>query len=291
MPEDLDRIVPLRTGGSLPPLLCVHAVSGSAYSYAGLARLLGPEQPVHGFEAPGFDDDRTPVRSLPALSAEYADALRKFQPEGPVQLLGWSMGGVIAFDMAQRLTAAGREVSQVVLVDSGLPWVAPLPPEREIQRRFMNDIVGIADLTAEAAAGLTAVFAGRPDDVDSGEVFAAVEESGILPEELDADLLGDRYAVFRAHIEALFAFEVAEPYHGRVTHILSAESPPEYMRWDRVATDLDEHTLPGTHHSIWTGDSLIAMGGLVRRALARARDLSGGQSAGSRPSNRQGAEQ
>ncbi|MEZ0096333.1 alpha/beta fold hydrolase [Streptacidiphilus sp. EB129] len=265
MPADPDRIVPLRTTGANPPLYCVHAVSGSAYSYTGLTQLLGPEQPVHGFEAPGFDDDRTPLRSLPELSAEYVATLQEFQPEGPVQLLGWSMGGVIAFDMAERLTAAGREVASLVLVDVGLPWVAELPAEKEIQRRFMLDIMGIA---GESATGLAAVFDGQPDDVDPDVVFAAVEESGILPEELDADLLADRYAVFRAHIEALFGFEVTEPYHGRVTHIMAADSLPEYMRWDRVATDLKEHTVPGTHHSIWTGDSLTTMSELVSQSLS-----------------------
>ncbi|MFC5908684.1 alpha/beta fold hydrolase [Streptacidiphilus monticola] len=267
MPADLNRLVPLQQGHGRPALYCVHAVSGSAYSYAGLARLLGPGQPVVGLEAPGFDDERTPVRSLPALSAEYADTLTEYQPDGPIQLLGWSMGGVIAFDMAQRLTAAGREVARVVLVDSGLPWVAPLPVEREIQRRFMNDIIGIAALDQEQAAGIAAVFAGRPDDSDPEETFEAVEATGILPEELDAWVLGERYAVFRAHIEALFGFAVSGSYAGPVTHILSAESPSQYMRWDKVASDLTEHTLPGTHHSIWAGESLVAMAALVRQVL------------------------
>ncbi|MHA6758659.1 thioesterase domain-containing protein [Streptacidiphilus sp. PAMC 29251] len=266
MPNDLERIVPLRATGDNLPVFCVHAVSGSAYSYTGLAQLLGPDQPVYGFEAPGFDDERTPLRSLPALSAEYVATLLEFQPEGPYRLLGWSMGGVIAFDMAQRLTAAGHEVSSLILVDVGLPWVADLPVEREIQRRFMLDMTGIAGVPAE---GLVPVFEGRPDDVDSDVVFAAVEEAGILPEEFDADLLADRYAVFRAHIEALFAFEVTAPYHGRVTHLLSSESLPEYMRWDRVATDLEEHTIPGTHHSIWTGESLVTLGELVGRTLSK----------------------
>lgn len=266
MPNDLDRIVPLRASGGNPPVYCVHAVSGSAYSYTGLSQLLGPDQPVYGIEAPGFDDDRTPLRSLPALSAEYVATLREFQPEGPYQLLGWSMGGVIAFDMAQRLTAAGCQVSSVVLVDVGLPWVAELPVEREIQRRFMLDMTGIAGAPSER---LAEVFDGRPDDVDSDLVFAAVEEAGILPEEFDADLLADRYAVFRAHIEALFAFEVTAPYDGRVVHIMSAESLPEYMRWDRVATDIEEHVIPGTHHSIWTGESLTALAGLVDKTLSK----------------------
>lgn len=265
MPNDMDRLVRLNGAGDVTPLFCVHAVSGSAYTYAGLARLLGPSQPVYAFEAPGFDGDRTPVRSLPVLSVEYCDILREFQPEGGYQLLGWSFGGVIAFDMAQRLTAAGVSVRQVVLIDSGLPWVADLPPEREIQRRFLRDLTGIA---GSGSGELDAVVAKLPENGDPAVTFTAVEESGILPEELDADVLGERYAVFRAHIEALFAFEVTEVYHGAVLHVMSEESEPRYMRWDKVSDNLTEHIIPGDHHSIWRGDGLRTMSGLVRAALS-----------------------
>jgi thioesterase domain-containing protein len=265
MPADLDRIVALRDEGSAPALFCVPAVSGSAYSYTGLAGLLGADQPVYGFEAPGFDGDRTPLRSLPALSAEYVATLLEFQPDREYRLLGWSMGGVIAFDMAQRLTAAGATVSRVILVDVGLPWVADLPPEKEIQRRFMRDIMGIA---GAPPAQLDAVFDALSDDVESTVTFTAIEAAAILPEEIDAEILADRFAVFRAHIEALFAFEVTEKYNGPVVHIMSAESMPEYMRWDRVATDLTEHVIPGDHHSIWSGDELVTLSELVRASLA-----------------------
>jgi thioesterase domain-containing protein len=265
MPNDMDRLVTLNAAGDATPLFCVHAVSGSAYSYAGLARLLGPGQPVYAFEAPGFDGDRTPVRSLPALSAEYCDILREFRPKGSYQLAGWSFGGVIAFDMAQRLTAAGASVSLVILIDTGLPWVADLPPEREIQRRFLRDLTGIA----HAGSGeLDAMVARLPENSDPALTFATVEEAGILPEEFDADVLAERYVVFRAHIEALFAFEVTEVYHGTVLHLMSEESEPRYMRWDKVSDNLTEHIVPGDHHSIWSGDSLRTMSALVRAALS-----------------------
>jgi thioesterase domain-containing protein len=264
--SDLERIVPLREEGSAVPLFCVHAVSGSAYSYTGLVQMLEPDQPVYAFEAPGFDGDRAPVRSLPDLSAEYVATLREFRPTGEYRLLGWSLGGVLAFDMAQRLTALGASVSRLIMVDVGLPWVADLPPEKEIQRRFMADLLAIAGAPPQA---LDAVFAQYPDDgVDPSALFAAVEAAEVLPEEIDADMMLDRYAVFRAHIEALFAFEVTVPYHGPVVHITAAESQKRWMRWDTVAPNLTEYTIPGSHHSIWTGDSLVQMGDLVRKILA-----------------------
>lgn len=264
---DLERIVPLSPEGTATPLFCVHAVSGSAYSYLELARLLGADRPVYGIEAPGFDGDREPVRSVPALSAEYAETLREFQPDGDFLLLGWSLGGTIAFDMAQRLTAGGARVRQVILIDCSLPWVLELPPEKEIVGRFLRELLATAGAPLEA---LHRVMAGQPDEAISGTIFLAAERSGALPAELEADLLAERYAVFHAHIEASYGFEVTEPYDGPVVHLIASESPPYYPRWDKVATNLTEHIVPGSHHSIWTGDNLLRLAELARAALASA---------------------
>jgi thioesterase domain-containing protein len=264
---DLERIVPLSPDGTATPLFCVHASSGSAYFYLELAQLLGADRPVYGIEAPGFDGDREPVRSLPALSAEYAETLREFQPDGDFMLLGWSLGGIIAFDMAQRLSVAGARVRQVIMIDVSVPWVAELPSEKEIARRFLRDI--LATVGAPLAA-LDRILAGQPDEATSEAIFLAAECSGALPTELDAYLLAERYAVFRAHVEASFGFEVTEPYYGPVVHLIASESPLQYMRWNNVSIDLTEHIVPGSHHSIWMGDSLLQLVGLARAALASA---------------------
>jgi thioesterase domain-containing protein len=270
---DLDRVVPLSPDGTATPLFCVHASSGSAYPYLELARLLGPDRPVYGIEAPGFDGGREPVRSLPALSAEYAATLREFRAGGDVALLGWSLGGIIAFDTAARLTAAGVRVDQVVLVDVSVPWVAELPPEREIVRRFLHDL--LSGLGADPTAA-DHIAAGRPDAGGPSEAggpdvvattFAAAERAGVLPAELDAELLAERYAVFRAHVEASYGFAVTEPYAGPVTHLIASDSPPAAMRWGPVAPHLTEHVVPGTHHSIWTGDGLHRLAQLVESAI------------------------
>lgn len=264
---DLERIVPLAPDGTATPLFCVHASSGSAYSYLGLAQMLGADQPVYGIEAPGFDGGREPVRSLRALADEYALTLLRFLPDGDFQLLGWSLGGIIALETARRLTSAGARVRQVIMVDVSLPWVAELPPEKEIARRFLRDMLASLGVSQEA---MERILAAQPDDAGWDVIFAAALRCGALPEELDADLLAERYPVFRAHVEASYGFEVTEPYHGPVVHVIAAESPLRYMRWGKVATDLTEHIVPGSHHSIWTGDGLARLAELTRAALGRA---------------------
>jgi thioesterase domain-containing protein len=255
---DLDRIVPLDTDGSGTPLYCLHASSGSAYSYLGLAQLL--DRPVYGVEAPGFDGDREPVRSLADLSAEYVDVLHERSPGGPYLLLGWSVGGLLALDMARRLTESGDAVPLVVMVDVSVPDGTPLPPEKEIVRRFLHEI-----LASMGASAPDTVLAGRPDDADPGELLAAA--AGELPPELDAELLSERYAVFRALVEASYGHRVTRPYGGPVVHVRASESRLPPLAWSPLVPDLTEHTVTGTHHSIWSGETLPELAKVIDAEL------------------------
>jgi len=260
-------LVPLAPAGTRAPLFCVHPVSGSAYTYQGLVGLLAADLPVYGLEAPGFDDDRAPVGSLPALSASYVEQLREFRPGGPYCLLGWSLGGVVAFDMALRLLAAGERVPALVLIDSDLPELMPLPPEKVTVQMFMHDLMRVANLPP---ADLDGVFAPFPPDAQPGELFAAIEASGVLPEEADADFLADRYAVFRVYLAALYDYEPAGTFPGTLTFLRAAESTADSMRWDGVAAAVDEHVVPGDHHSIWVGDSLRGLAAIVQSTMDAA---------------------
>jgi thioesterase domain-containing protein len=260
MPEDLERLVPLRESGSRKPLFCIHAVSGSAYAYTGLVKFLPAEQPVFGFEAPGFDNDREPVNRMPVLAEEYSKILREFQPSGDFQLLGWSLGGALAYDMALRLAAAGAPAARLVLVDSGLPYVEQFPPEKAVIARFMADLAGMSGIAQE---DIDPVFTGVADDIAPADMFDRIERAEILPEELDAELLLDRYGTFNAHLQALYNYSPPATYEGKALHLMAAESPPETMRWDTVMTDLVEVVLPGNHYSIWTEDSLVELARVV----------------------------
>ena len=52
------------------------------------------------------------------MAADYLDLIRKIQPSGPYNLLGWSFGGLVAHAIATKLQAAGEEVALLALLDS-----------------------------------------------------------------------------------------------------------------------------------------------------------------------------
>jgi thioesterase domain-containing protein len=55
------------------------------------------------------------------LAAAFITAMKSIQPDGPYDLAGGCIAGVIAFEMARRLAESGEEVNRVVLLDTLFP--------------------------------------------------------------------------------------------------------------------------------------------------------------------------
>ncbi|MCA1567661.1 MAG: amino acid adenylation domain-containing protein [Acidobacteria bacterium] len=116
-------LVAIQPHGALQPLFCVHAAGGNVFSYVQLAQRLGREQPFYGLVARGVDGEQEPLTHVEEMAAAYVDAVRAVQPHGPYLLGGWSLGGVIAFEMTRQFQAHGETVNQLVLFDSVAPDV------------------------------------------------------------------------------------------------------------------------------------------------------------------------
>jgi oxalate---CoA ligase len=136
-------LLPLRTGGSQPPLFCVHWNNGTVFFYRDLAKHLGPDHPVYGLQARGVDGKQDPCTKIGDMAANYVREIRSVQPNGPYHLVGRCFGGVVAFEMAQQLHAQGQKTFLIVL-DSGMvdpPPATLLPPHARVGnyfRRFVH---------------------------------------------------------------------------------------------------------------------------------------------------------
>ncbi|MEU3872946.1 MULTISPECIES: amino acid adenylation domain-containing protein [Streptomyces] len=110
-------LLPLRTGGSQPPLFCLHPVGGVGWMYTGLMRHLHRDYPLYAVQARGLAKEEPLPATLPEMAADYLERIREVQPQGPYHLLGWSMGALLAQEIAVRLTAQGEEVALLVNLD------------------------------------------------------------------------------------------------------------------------------------------------------------------------------
>ncbi|MEU2257361.1 polyketide synthase Pks13 [Nocardia xishanensis] len=114
---DVDGFVrPLRAraeGSNAVPVFVFHPAGGNTLVYEPLLKRLPADTPMYGFErVDGSIEER---------ARQYLPELRKLQGDGPYVLYGWSLGAVLALQVAQLLRAEGADVRLVGLIDLAIP--------------------------------------------------------------------------------------------------------------------------------------------------------------------------
>jgi len=130
-------VMPLRPGGARPPLYCVHGAGGEVFAFSGLARSLNPGQPVFGLQSPGMLGEWPPA-TLEDFARRQVREILKRDPAGPCSLAGHCAGGLLALEIARQLSAAGKTVRLVALIDSLAPGKAPEARSASPRRRLTD---------------------------------------------------------------------------------------------------------------------------------------------------------
>ncbi|HEY8480172.1 MAG TPA: SDR family NAD(P)-dependent oxidoreductase [Spirillospora sp.] len=242
---------PLRPSGTRRPFFIAHPAGGTTACYRRLADLLADlqdgDQPVYGLER---FEDAPPVEER---AARYVRHLLEAQPEGPFRLGGWSFGGVLAYETARQLTAAGREVELVALFDAGLP--RPVEDESDtLARRF----AAFADYVNETYGLNIALAYDDLAGLDEDAQFALVmERAAPLVDRIPPAALAHQLTSHQ-DTRSLETYRPG-PYDGRVILYRAPEETPWAVRDARyvldgtngfggLCSDLEIVTIPGTHH-------------------------------------------
>lgn len=115
-------LVTLREGGPGRPLFLIHSGQGDVTSYGLLTRRL-PGRPIYGLQSPGLQGESWPLMSISAMAGCYLREITAKDPTGPYFLGATCMGGMVAFEIAQRLLHQGKKIAFMAFMD--VPY--PLP--------------------------------------------------------------------------------------------------------------------------------------------------------------------
>ena len=197
-------LVPIRAGGPGLPFFWVHPSGGDVLCYGDLARHLGADRPSYGLRSRALLTELPPHESVDAMVAEYVDAVRAVSPLGPYLLGGWSLGGVVALEMARRLREGGAEVALLAMLDTQLPDAARAARlgEWELLGMFAAAL-GVRDLPPPAREELEAF------DPDSRLqiLLERARAAEVFPPEIGAADVRRFYSVFRANTRALQTYQ------------------------------------------------------------------------------------
>lgn len=251
-PDNWAPMVTIQPRGTRPPLFFFHAIGGNVLNYVALGRGLGDDQPVYALQSLGLDGIAPPLTSLPAMAQCYLREIRRLQQHGPYFLAGGSMGGMIAYEIAQRLRAQGEPVGLLAMMDT-------YGPDHRVDAS--------ARVRPTPARIATALFerARRPADAVRVRVLRAAGKP--LPHAL-------RYReIERAHYQALLAYRPL-PYTGHVMLFRASDAPSstqdaDALGWtNHIGGRLDVIELPGDHDHLIEQPELLER---LRDALARTR--------------------
>jgi amino acid adenylation domain-containing protein len=116
-------LVAINPGGLRIPMFLVPGVGGNVLMFGKLSKLLGPDQPLYGLQARGLDGQEEPFQSVPEMAEHYVGEILAARPQGPYFIGGTCTGGVIAYEVAQRLKQRGADV-QLALLETWPPATA-----------------------------------------------------------------------------------------------------------------------------------------------------------------------
>ena len=270
--ESLDVLIPLRQGGSLPPLFCLPPAAGLSWVYSGLLGYLEPDRPVYGLQSRRYTDPAAEP-DVDEMVGDFVTQIRTVRPDGPYHLLGWSFGGHLAHAVAARLAADDTPVGLVAVLDA-----YPVTPDPTDERLAADDPRALAELLR--SLGLDAGTGHPVQRADLAGLAAQRDNplSGLGPAALAAlpeVFTGNRNALLRhrtGHFDGeLLFFAATQDKYG------------DPLTWRKhVSGAVEIHEIDCGHGDMVRPDPLTRIGPAVASWLARRDGPSHGPAGGDR---------
>ena len=260
------RLAPMRAGEGAPWLLLPGA-DGSVLSLRLLAQALDDGRPVFGLDAAGLDGAALPA-SLEQAAADNLAALRAGGLRGPYRLLGYSNGGVLAFEMARQLIAQGEPPEALVLLDSVCPPQRRRSEAELTAATFSHLLAGLGGRAAIDADALAALdHAARAE-----HLYGLIAAQGL---QLSRDYFMATYRVAAASEAMCRAYTVPALPAGVAVGLVRAldgypEAPADYGWNAHLAAPLRRIDVACDHYTAIEAGAVAAVADAIRRCLQPA---------------------
>jgi len=263
-------VVEIQPYGSRTPFFAVHPVGGNVLCYADLARELGVEQPFYGLQAPAPALQLDPVATFEQMADLYIQAMRSVQPSGPYQLGGWSLGGLLAWEIARQLTDQGETVALLALIDTYPVNKATKDKTSEdfdVLRWFAGDM---ARLLGKDADEMRDSFEQLGPEEQWTTVQNALVQYGVVPRENAHAEMTRLIEIFGRNFRAMERYSLRQTEQN-VLLLLAAEGQvPEQLarQWKQWAGGgVEYHLVPGDHYTMIRRPNVTVIADALNRRL------------------------
>jgi thioesterase domain-containing protein len=265
-------LVPLQSAGTRPPLFLIAGAGGHVFAFHKFARALGPDFPVYGMKSIGVDGSEPPLDRIEDIAERYFREITAAVPQGPYVLGGYSVGGLVAFELALRLRAAGRDVSRLLIFDLMAPgYPRPLPLYKRIGIHLWNFLHSGG---RQKWRYLRARWAGVRERLLFKLNLHRLEAPHVPG--MDSVPQDRLKRVWGGLLRARWSYWPSQRFEGKIV-LVTSHRPPDWAAtvlddphygWDRwTAQPIELRTVPADHLSIFDDRNLAFVATQVRQAI------------------------
>jgi thioesterase domain-containing protein len=258
-------VIAVQPGGSKPPFFCVHGYN----AYLHIARALGPDRPFYGL-GQHFAGRRVRYTRVEDQAKDHLKEVYAIQPRGPYYLAGHSLGGLIAYEMAQLLQNDGHEVAFLGLIDTVFPK-QPKATNRRLRDRVTKCWYTFSGLAATDQSH--SIF--QSMKVSAQWRLKAIQCYGyhFIGKTLSPELLAfyvDEILFRHKYLKDQGRYQ-PKPYNGRVHYFRAAQSLNDVEKWKSVTDrELVVHEIPGTHLTMIEDTGAVELARTLKSCLEEA---------------------
>jgi amino acid adenylation domain-containing protein len=288
-------VIPMQPEGGAPAFFAPHASGGHVWCYKDLVRHVGDDQPFYGIQAREPEGGLVVHTDIVAMASDYVEAIRSRQPAGPYYLGGWSMGGVIAFEMARQLQQQGERVALLALMDSQAPDGRGA---QYVWTMLLSIFAFDLGLTHETLSKPMEELSGLPPMTQLRQVWIEAKQNGLVPRDMTLVEFRKVFDIYKINANSMNSYTPGT-FDGRITLFRAEEDEqrlifsrdPELLAqmekdalfndpfkgWGGLATGgVELRVVPGGHFSMMREPHAAALAGRLRECVEEARRALGG---------------
>ena len=240
-PPRVPPLLLLKAGTVHPPVFIAHGLGDNVFDLFRLANAIESPHPIYGMQARGIDGLDAPLASVEEMAQFHLDAIKKLQTEGPYFLIGYSLGGLVALEIAQRLSAGGEKVALLALVDSY--------PHRTQLSLIQNALLSFR--LAKRRIFSPSAPLGKPRAEHSENIDGNASSGSKIQESMSNVTQRMRDSAY----QALRRYR-PQYYGGRIDFVrpeIVTDFPEDPAKaWSHLAAQFEVQTIPGNHWSMLT---------------------------------------
>lgn len=276
--DETPILVKMQKKGAAAPLFCVHPVGGHVFCYADLAKALGEEQPFYALQAPSPERVSGSLATIEAIANLYLQEIRNVQPHGPYFLGGWSVGGVIAWQMAKQVRLDGEAVGMLALIDTNLPLRNRSGENTEEPSLLAAFALDLCQLLGKDYREVAERFLRLDEREQYDMIFDELQLAGVLPQDraVAERTLKEFYDVFQRNAQASRAYQLTPMEQEIVVCEASDREPAGHLgeQWADWAAKVDSVIIPGNHYTILKQPNVSVLAGHLLSALQNSEEES-----------------